>query len=256
MKKSSYQIGLIILIVAFLISGREVEAALRTLYPGLKGADVTLLQQNLTTIGIYSDEVTGFYGNKTKAAVIAFQKKYKISTTGTVGPITRAKISNLLSNSIKPLTTPTTIILDPAPAPKNSTTTPVNNTLNNTSSITNTSSNTETSNSITPANTLTLKSPVGGETFYIGNTYQIKWLENLPQGSSVSIYLLRGTSESLLIATNVFASLKSFAWTVPDMEEAGNLKIQIKASTGQESTSLSNFMILQPQTDVDPNIQG
>ena len=41
--------------------------------------------------------VTGYYGPLTEKAVKKFQEKYSIQSTGFVGPITRAKINQLLT---------------------------------------------------------------------------------------------------------------------------------------------------------------
>lgn len=63
-----------------------------------KGAEVSFLQQFLKEQGffIYATP-TGTFGSLTKQAVVAFQKKYGITPTGIVGPITRAKIAELVS---------------------------------------------------------------------------------------------------------------------------------------------------------------
>lgn len=56
---------------------------------GSEGKEVEELQKCL---GV---EVTGYFGSKTKAAVINFQEKYNIETTGTVGKNTRAKLNEI-----------------------------------------------------------------------------------------------------------------------------------------------------------------
>jgi N-acetylmuramoyl-L-alanine amidase len=38
-------------------------------------------------------EPTGYFGPLTRRAVMAYQKEYRISQTGTVGPITRASLN-------------------------------------------------------------------------------------------------------------------------------------------------------------------
>ncbi len=52
------------------------------------GANVTCLQ---TKLGV--TPATGYFGSITKAAVIAYQTAHGISTTGTVGPLTRASLN-------------------------------------------------------------------------------------------------------------------------------------------------------------------
>ncbi len=59
------------------------------------GIDVTELQKKLTNLGFYSGPVTGKFGPLTEAAVKKFQKEYKITQAGFVGPATRAKLNQL-----------------------------------------------------------------------------------------------------------------------------------------------------------------
>ncbi len=70
------------------------------LYIGVKASDqVKCLQQFLKVqdSNIYPEGlITGYFGNLTKAAVIRFQQKYQISSTGFAGVLTRAKINQLL----------------------------------------------------------------------------------------------------------------------------------------------------------------
>ena len=72
------------------------------LYFGLSNnSNVRCLQQFLKNQGteIYPEGlVTGNFFTLTKAAVVRFQKKYGIYQTGFVGPLTRAKISQLLGS--------------------------------------------------------------------------------------------------------------------------------------------------------------
>ncbi len=80
----------------------------RTLYFGLSGSDVSLLQTLLKTWGYYTyPQITGYFGNATKAAVAAFQTANGIEPLGGMGPITRAKILALAGSASTP-TTPTT----------------------------------------------------------------------------------------------------------------------------------------------------
>jgi peptidoglycan hydrolase-like protein with peptidoglycan-binding domain len=58
---------------------------------GSSGADVTALQQFLTTAGFYTGAITGYFGPLTKAAVVKYQTANGISpTSGYVGPLTRS----------------------------------------------------------------------------------------------------------------------------------------------------------------------
>jgi hypothetical protein len=61
---------------------------------GATGADVTALQQRLTSDGIYSGPITGYYGSLTEAAVEAFQTKHDLTPLGNVGPNTRALLNS------------------------------------------------------------------------------------------------------------------------------------------------------------------
>ncbi len=60
---------------------------------GSTGAAVTALQEQLTTDGLYTGPITGYYGDLTTAAVEAFQSKHGISSVGYVGPGTRAALN-------------------------------------------------------------------------------------------------------------------------------------------------------------------
>lgn len=64
---------------------------------GMSGDNVTQLQNRLTTEGVYSGPITGYFGHLTLAAVKAYQTKYNISpASGYVGPLTRAQLNNNL----------------------------------------------------------------------------------------------------------------------------------------------------------------
>jgi len=96
------------------------------LYKGLTSNDVKDLQKALNLdpatrvassgAGAPGYETT-YFGTLTEAAVKKFQAKYGISTTGYVGPLTRAKLNELYCT---PVTTPTT-----SPAATTTTTTVV-----------------------------------------------------------------------------------------------------------------------------------
>lgn len=71
----------------------------RNLQVGSKGAEVTKLQQFLKSKGYFKATMVPNYGAATKAAVKSFQKAYGILQTGTVGPLTRAKIKALCTSA-------------------------------------------------------------------------------------------------------------------------------------------------------------
>lgn len=71
----------------------------RSLSHGSTGADVTTLQTYLASDSTLYPEalVTGYYGTLTAAAVIRFQARYGIAQVGVIGPITRAKLNELMA---------------------------------------------------------------------------------------------------------------------------------------------------------------
>ena len=84
----------------------------------MSGTDVSLLQTLLKTWGYYTyPEITGYFGNATKAAVAAFQTANGIEQLGGMGPITRAKVlalagSTQTSTTTSTSTTPTAFTRD------------------------------------------------------------------------------------------------------------------------------------------------
>ena len=67
----------------------QAMAADSALYWGSRGDSVVKLQQTLNNWGYWCGVADGIFGAKTYSAVIKFQRDHSISTTGTVGPITR-----------------------------------------------------------------------------------------------------------------------------------------------------------------------
>ena len=53
------------------------------------------MQNRLTSEGVYTGPITGYYGNQTAAAVKVFQLKNNLPQAGVVGPMTR----NILNSS-------------------------------------------------------------------------------------------------------------------------------------------------------------
>jgi len=78
---------------------------------GSTGSDVTQLQQFLATNSqIYpAGIVSGYYGSLTQAAVVQFQVAYGIPQVGQVGPITEAKVNNIMASGFGLNTTAPTI---------------------------------------------------------------------------------------------------------------------------------------------------
>ncbi len=61
---------------------------------GSSGTDVTALQERLTSEGMYSGPITGYYGALTQAAVKQYQGLHSLSQLGNVGPGTRALLNS------------------------------------------------------------------------------------------------------------------------------------------------------------------
>lgn len=79
---------LTILLFAFIIS-RMVPREQQTVSSiGSYGTEVRAIQEKLKERGLFNSNVTGYYGEITRNAVLAFQKQQGISQTGTAGPVT------------------------------------------------------------------------------------------------------------------------------------------------------------------------
>lgn len=65
---------------------------------GDQGAEVKTLQENLNKLGYNVGTADGIFGKKTKAQVVALQKKSGLTQDGIVGPQTYAVIEDLLDN--------------------------------------------------------------------------------------------------------------------------------------------------------------
>ena len=75
-------------------------AALAVLEVGSKGSDVTAVQKKLIQWGYLSGTADGRYGEKTRAAVLAFQRKNGLAADGRVGPSTAAAMGVTLSGGV------------------------------------------------------------------------------------------------------------------------------------------------------------
>lgn len=60
---------------------------------GSEDAQVTALQNKLTSLGFYSGPITGYYGSLTEQAVMKYQTSQGIEATGSLGPETRAALN-------------------------------------------------------------------------------------------------------------------------------------------------------------------
>ncbi len=89
--KYLWRIGIIVLvnILVVAIIQRSAPEGVQTLSKvGSRGQEVTQIQTKLTELGYFSDKIDGIYGEKTKAAVIRFQKAKGLSADGIAGPKT------------------------------------------------------------------------------------------------------------------------------------------------------------------------
>jgi len=64
----------------------------RPLRMGMKGPDVKVLQQILSSLGYHSGAIDGDFGRATKGATVAFQSDYDLVADGVVGELTWAKL--------------------------------------------------------------------------------------------------------------------------------------------------------------------
>ncbi len=78
-----------------------------TLKMGSKGDRVYILQAQLIRLGFLTGKADGDYGSKTKAAVIQFQKRYKLTADGKAGKKTLKKIEELAQSGETPKPTAT-----------------------------------------------------------------------------------------------------------------------------------------------------
>lgn len=88
----------ILLIMAILATSLVIYSSVRArdgkplLYWGRRGSDVYLLQRKLKEWGYYEGRIDGVFGNKTRKAVIEFQRKNGLRVDGLVGPETWAAL--------------------------------------------------------------------------------------------------------------------------------------------------------------------
>ena len=86
---------LIFVIIAVLFPINAYGASL--LKYGSRGNEVEKLQQQLIKLGYLKGKADGIFGPQTQAAVIKFQKDYKLKQDGIVGPATRGKLSEAMA---------------------------------------------------------------------------------------------------------------------------------------------------------------
>ncbi len=89
--------ALALAVVALLMSLAPGALAAKVLEVGSSGSDVTAVQKKLIQWGYMSGPADGRYGEKTRNAVRAFQRKNGLSADGRVGPATAAAMGVTLS---------------------------------------------------------------------------------------------------------------------------------------------------------------
>ncbi len=102
MKRSLVIIFAIIAVIAVSLAAgpRSAQAATPVLKAGMKGDDVVDLQQKLKKLGYFNEECTGYFGEVTEAAVIAFQREYNISADGVFGNESYKLLASLTADTI------------------------------------------------------------------------------------------------------------------------------------------------------------
>ena len=89
--KTNYIRGILFLslLILFVLIYKNIPTAENTLSQvGSSGKEVTAIQEKLKERGLFNDDVTGYYGEATKKAVLKFQKQQGINQTGVAGPAT------------------------------------------------------------------------------------------------------------------------------------------------------------------------
>ena len=81
-----------VLCVMFVLAIMPVARAAVTVGPGDTGENVKKIQRRLIQYDYMDGTADGVYGEKTRQAVIKFQKKYGLTADGVVGPATAAKL--------------------------------------------------------------------------------------------------------------------------------------------------------------------
>ncbi|GEM_PF-4562192 len=93
-----FSVSAMIMLVVMVIASSTAQATIySSLMVGSQGAQVRELQQTLTSLGFYGGQITGRFGNLTKAAVIKFQAANNITpATGYFGVLSRTKLNQFV----------------------------------------------------------------------------------------------------------------------------------------------------------------
>ncbi len=101
---------------------------------------------------------------------------------------------------------------------------------------------------------ITVTSPNGGETLYVGQTYDITWNSAGPVGT-VRIEFYKGSTMKQVVKYNYYNDGRPASWTVPNIPTtAGKIKIKEYNTGNYADTGNSNFTIKNPSITVtSPN---
>ena len=91
--------ALMLALAALSLSLAPAALAAQVLEVGSRGSDVTKVQKKLIQWGYLSGTADGRYGENTRQAVLAFQRRNGLSADGRVGPATAAAMGVTLSGS-------------------------------------------------------------------------------------------------------------------------------------------------------------
>ena len=87
--------------LASTVDNRPDDVFRTTLAQGARGDIVKQLQIALKVAGLLdADSISGYFGPKTRAAVMAFQKRQGLEQIGIVGPKTRAALNSGISSGV------------------------------------------------------------------------------------------------------------------------------------------------------------
>lgn len=87
----------LVLCAVFMLAMVPVGYAAVSVGPGDRGENVKKIQRRLIQYDYMEGSADGVYGEKTRQAVIKFQRKYGLNADGVVGPATAAKLGVSLS---------------------------------------------------------------------------------------------------------------------------------------------------------------
>ncbi len=227
---------------------------------GSQNDDVTNLLRVLVKEGLF-DRDTAFqdgrqvlsFGDDVASSVIDFQIKYGIKKTGTVGPITRAKLNKLYgctskskaSTIVKPTSTPTYSTIP---------------------SSTHSSKPSNVPSAIFSKSSITVLTPtnVGGSSYFIpGDVVKFQWSSvNVIGVNKISLIPISGgnTISILNLSKNVTPlNANSYNWTVPSNITTGKYKVGISIgdiySESSGTLSISTSIVSTPSATPVSSVQ-